>query len=208
MKRLTSALIAISLVAAVPATVGAQTSTAPGATDRPATGRGTPERRANDRASKPERQTWSNPQLHETGDIIGTAVQGPDGKNVGKVEALLIEPRDGKVSHAVIGMGGMLGIGEEKVVVPYSALNMSGHDNGRKATIRIDQATLDKAPKYAKAGDRDRGVASPATTPRSGTTSGSGTTTGSGGFSGDPRSDKARDADGRPTSERPATERK
>ncbi len=96
-------------------------------------------------------------------------MQGPDGKSLGKVEALLIEPRDGKVTHAVIGMGGVLGLGEEKVDVPYSALQMSGHDNGRKATIRIDQAELDRAPKYVKASDRDRGAASPATT---GTSSG------------------------------------
>lgn len=186
MKRLTSALIALSFVAAAPATVVAQTSTAPGAKDRPATERGTTDRRA----AKPERQTWSNPQLHETSDIIGTAVQGPDGKGLGKVEALLIEPNDGKVSHAVIGMGGVLGIGEEKVVVPYSALKMSGHDGGRKATIRVDQATLDTAPKYVKAGDRDRGAASPATTPRSGTTPGSGDRPMTG------------------TSDRPATDRK
>ena len=46
-------------------------------------------------------------------------MQGPDGKNIGKIDALLIDPKEGKVSHAVVGMGGMLGVGDEKVVVPY-----------------------------------------------------------------------------------------
>ena len=179
MKQLTSALVALSFVATGAASVGAQTSTTPGTSDRPATERGTTERRSTDRAQKRERTTWSNPQLHEASDIIGTAVEGPDGKKIGKVEDLLMDPREGKVSHAVVGVGGMLGIGEDRVVVPYSSLKMSAHDSGRshKATIQLDQATLDSAPKYVKAGDRDRGAASPATTPRSGTTTGSGSTT-------------------------------
>ena len=171
MKKLTSAIVALSFVAAGAASAGAQTSTTPGTSDRPATERGT----TTDRAQKRERTTWNNPQLHEASDIIGTAVEGADGKKIGKVEDLLMDPREGKVSHAIIGVGGMLGIGEEKVVVPYSSLKMSGHDGGRKASIQLDQATLDSAPKYAKAGDRDRGAASPTTTPRSGTTSGGST---------------------------------
>jgi sporulation protein YlmC with PRC-barrel domain len=172
MRRLTSVLVALSLVAAGTASVGAQTSTTPGTADRPGTERGTTERRSTDRVQKRERTTWSNPQLHEASDIIGTAVEGPDGKKIGKVEDLLMDPREGKVSHAVIGVGGMLGIGEDKVVVPYSSLKMSAHDSdrSRKATIQLDQATLDSAPKYVKARDRDRGAASPATTPSPGTT--------------------------------------
>ena len=197
MKKVTSALLALSFVAAGAAGAGAQTSTTPTTpgtrTDRPATERGATERKS-DRASKPERQAWSNPQLHEANDIVGTAVQGADGKRIGKVEALLIEPRDGKVSHAVIGMGGVLGVGENKVVVPYSALKMSGHDGGRKATIEVDQATLDSAPKYVKAGDRDRGAASPATAPRVSPGSGSG--------SGSTSTDRST------TSDRPASEKK
>ena len=172
MKKLTSAIVALSFAAAGAASAAAQTSTTPGTSDRPATERGTTERRGTDRASKPERQVWNNPQLHEARDIIGTAVEGPDGKKLGKVENLLMDPSEGKVTHAVIGVGGVMGLGEEKVVVPYSALKMSGHEGGRKAAIRLDQATLDSAPKYARTGDRDRGAASPSTTPRSSPSSG------------------------------------
>jgi sporulation protein YlmC with PRC-barrel domain len=151
MKRITATITALSFIALLPAAGFAQT--------------GTTERSATDRAKR-ERTTWSNTQgLHETGDIIGATVQGPDGKNLGKVDALLVDARDGKVTHAVVGMGGVLGVGEEKVVVPYSALKMTGHEAGRKARITIDQSTLDQAPKYVKTSDRQP-AASPATTPR------------------------------------------
>jgi sporulation protein YlmC with PRC-barrel domain len=189
MKRLASGLIAFAFVAALPGAGLAQsTSTERGATERAGT-----ERRADDRAkdrAKKDRAEWSNTQgLHETGDIIGTSVDGPDGKSLGKVDALLIDPKDGKISHAVVSLGGVLGVGAEKVVVPFSALKMTGHENGRKGRIAIDQSALDQAPKYVKATDRQPS-ASPATDRRSGTTSGSG------GLSGDPRSDSAkRDAD-------------
>jgi sporulation protein YlmC with PRC-barrel domain len=148
MKRITAAITALSFVALLPAAGFAQT---PGSTT--------------DRVKR-ERTTWSNTQgLHETGDIIGATVQGADGKNLGKVDALLVDPNDGKMTHAVVGMGGVLGVGEEKVVVPYSALKMSGHEAGRKAKITIDQSALDQAPRYVKASERQP-AASPATTPR------------------------------------------
>ena len=154
MKTLKS-LFALTLVGVLPVVAVAQTS-APSGTDRSPS-------RSTERASKPERQAWSNTQgLHETGDIIGTAVQDSSGKNIGKVDALLIDPKDGKVSHAVVGLGGVLGGGKEKVVVPWSDLKMSGHQDGKKAVISIDQSTLDRAPKYVKTQDRQPS-ASPAT---------------------------------------------
>ena len=135
MKRLTSGLIALAFVTTIPTAAVAQK-------DRPA---------------------FTNTQgLHETGDVIGTKIQNPQGKDIGKVEALLIDPTEGKVTHAVVGVGGVLGVGEDKVVVPYSALKMTGHESGRKARIALDQSTIDSAPKYVRTTDRSPS-ASPAT---------------------------------------------
>ena len=157
MKSLTSGLVALALVASLPAAGFAQTST----TDRSKTDRPAAERRD---SAKKERTAWSNTQgLHETNDIVGAKVQNAEGKDIGKVDALLLDPKDGKITHAVIGLGGMLGLGKDKVVVDYSALKMSGHENGRRAKIAVDQSALESAPKYVKATDRAPS-ASPATT--------------------------------------------
>ena len=166
MKRLMSGLVALAFATSIPAVGWAQTST----TDRAKSDRPTTERRTSDREMKKERAAWSNTQgLHETGDIIGTKVQNAEGKDIGKIDALLVDPKDGKITHAVVGLGGMLGLGKDKVVVDYSALKMTGHESGRKAKISLDQATIESAPKYVKTSDRAPS-ASPATSPRSGTT--------------------------------------
>jgi len=155
MKRITATITALSFVALLPAAGFAQTS-----------GTGTERKAPATERMKRDRPAWTNTQgLHETGDIIGATVEGPDNKNIGKIDALLIDPKDGKVSHAVVSMGGVLGVGNEKVVVPFDALKMSGHEGGRKAKIAIDASALDQAPKYVKASERQP-AASPSTTPR------------------------------------------
>ena len=101
--------------------------------------------------------------VRESSDIIGTRIKNAEGKNIGEVDRLLIDPQTGRVTHAVVGLGGVLGVGEEKVVVPWSELKMTGARDGRKAEIMMDQAKLQSAPRYERmAGDRSP-AASPAT---------------------------------------------
>ena len=52
----------------------------------------------------------------ETGTLIGsdkvegTAVYGPDETKIGSIERVMIDKQSGKVSYAVLGFGGFLGI--------------------------------------------------------------------------------------------------
>ncbi len=147
MKRLMSALIALSFIVSLPAVSLAQQP-------RPAPVKP---------STKAERAAWANKiGVHDTRDIIGTRVKNAEGKDMGEVDALLVDPKDGKVTHVVIGLGGFLGIGEDKVVVPWSEIKMAAHQEGKKAVITMDQAALERAPKYVKAGEREPS-ASPAT---------------------------------------------
>ena len=144
MKRMISGLVALAFVAALPAAGLAQ-----------------------DKREAKDRPTWSNTQgLHDPRDLSGAKIQRSDGQELGELDALLMDPKDGKITHAVVAYGGKLGMGDQKVVVPYSALKMTGHEDGKKAKIVMDQAVLDKAPKYVKTKDRAPS-ASPATAPRS-----------------------------------------
>jgi sporulation protein YlmC with PRC-barrel domain len=113
------------------------------------------------------RETFKNTMgLHESSAIIGTRVKDPQGKDLGEVDQLLIDPKNGKITHAVIGVGGLVGIGEKHVVVPWADVKMSTDQTGRDRTVIMDQATLERAPRYEKraAGDRDR--SSPSASPR------------------------------------------
>ena len=109
---------------------------------------------------------WKNTAaLHETKDIIGTRIKSAEGKDLGEVDQLLIDTRTGKVSHVVIGLGGFAGVGEKKVVVPWSDLKFAPTAAGKKNSIVMDQAKLDSAPRYERSASLDRSPsASPSTT--------------------------------------------
>lgn len=101
----------------------------------------------------------------DTKHLIGLKVETPDGKRAGEIDHMIVDMKDGKVSHVIVGVGGLAGVGEQHVVVPWSKVKIR-HDGDRQkdAVAVIDRATLDSAPKYTRA-DRDRPAASPATGP-------------------------------------------
>ena len=105
---------------------------------------------------------WKHEGLHETKDIIGTRINNAEGKDLGEIDQLLID-RNGKVTHAVIGLGGLAGVGEKKVVVPWSALKFAPVTTGKKNAITISEATLNNAPRYERTARAD---AAPAASPR------------------------------------------
>jgi hypothetical protein len=105
--------------------------------------------------------------LRDSGDIIGTRIKNAEGKDIGEIDRLLIDPQSGKVSHVVVGLGGLLGVGEKKVVVPWSELKFGAASDGKKAAITMDQAKLESAPRYERTARMDRSPsASPSTSPR------------------------------------------
>ena len=111
---------------------------------------------------------WKNSAgLHETKDIIGTRVKNVAGKDLGEIDQLLID-RNGKVSHVVIGLGGVAGVGEKKVVVPWSDLKFAPVAEGKKNAITMDEMKLEGAPRYDRTARSDMApAASPRTRPSS-----------------------------------------
>ena len=99
-------------------------------------------------------------------DLIGMKVTTPDDKRVGEIDQLVVNMNDGKVSHVIVGTGGLLGVGERHVVVPWSQVKIHHDGRTRKDNVAvIDRATLDSAPRYSRT-DRDRSpAASPSTAP-------------------------------------------
>jgi sporulation protein YlmC with PRC-barrel domain len=65
--------------------------------------------------TRQEESQWRAPKL------IGVGVYGSDGKEIGKIDDLLMD-HNGAAQTAVIGVGGFLGIGKKDVGVPFSAL--------------------------------------------------------------------------------------
>lgn len=65
--------------------------------------------------------TEMSPGATRLSDLIGLEVVGADIARIGEIEDILVGP-DGTARGVVIGSGGVLGIGERSVAVPYDTL--------------------------------------------------------------------------------------
>jgi sporulation protein YlmC with PRC-barrel domain len=82
--------------------------------------------------------------------LIGVNVHDKDGKVIGDIEDLVVD-EDNKIVGAIIGVGGLLGVGEKKVAVRLPALSIESTDKG--IVITMPAATKDAltaAPAYKR----------------------------------------------------------
>lgn len=106
----------VAAVAVLPAfPVLAQPGTAPAGGQAPAPGAGQEARGA--QASP----FLSQMPVNTMRQLIGVDVIGADIRKIGDIKDLIID-RDGRVSAVVVGVGGVLGVGERSVAVPFEAL--------------------------------------------------------------------------------------
>ena len=79
--------------------------------------------------------------------VEGTAVYGADGQKIGTIERVMIDKISGKVSYAVLGFGGFLGIGDDHYPLPWQTLkydtNLGGYLTG------LTEIQLKGAPRYS-----------------------------------------------------------
>ena len=95
--------------------------------------------------------------------VIGMRIKGADGKDLGEIDQLIMNMSSGKITHAIVGLGGLAGVGEKHVVVPWSDLKFTR--DGDKTVVTMDRAKLEAAPRFTRDADRVP-AASPATAPR------------------------------------------
>jgi sporulation protein YlmC with PRC-barrel domain len=91
-------------------------------------------------------------EANETSNLIGsdkvegTAVYGADGNKIGSIERVMIDKLSGKVSYAVLGFGGFLGIGDDHYPLPWQSLKYDTSLGGYVTGVTEEQ--LKNAPKY------------------------------------------------------------
>ncbi|SOB86506.1 PRC-barrel domain-containing protein [Sphingomonas guangdongensis] len=74
-------------------------------------------------------------------------LQSRDGANIGTVHALLVHKGTGRTTHAVLSLGGFLGMGKSYYAVPFELLNYDiAHD---LYTITVDKRVLEGGPSWA-----------------------------------------------------------
>lgn len=87
--------------------------------------------------------------LLSTDSLLGSNVRNPEGKEIGQIKQLMIDPHTGRVMYAVVAMGGFLGMGEKTVVVPWNAVVVAR--DGNAVALSLPQYVLQQ-PTEASAG--------------------------------------------------------
>src|SRR5436305_11015507 len=83
--------------------------------------------------------------------VEGTAVYGIDNSKIGSIERVMIDKISGRVSYAVLGFGGILGLGNDHYPLPWQSLKYDTDLGGYRTGLTTDQ--LRGAPKYRDAND-------------------------------------------------------
>src|SRR5688572_19625834 len=81
----------------------------------------------------------------DTRKLIGRSVQNAQNDTIGEIRSIYIGP-DGKVDSLIVGVGGILGVGEREVRLAWSDLRVS--DNGEKVVLDIARDELKARPEY------------------------------------------------------------
>src|SRR5262245_58070020 len=98
-----------------------------------------------------------NVDEQETGSLIGsdkvegTAVYGAGEQKIGSIERVMIDKKSGRVSYAVLGFGGFLGVGNDHYPLPWQSLKYDTRLGGYVTGVTEDQ--LRGAPRYGNERD-------------------------------------------------------
>ena len=91
------------------------------------------------------------PNLLTMADVTGWPVHSQDDKRIGTLRDFVIDVQNGKIAYAIVGAGGVLGIGERKYAIPYSAIEVAdGEENAFRTPITEER--WNDAPQF----DEDR----------------------------------------------------
>jgi hypothetical protein len=77
--------------------------------------------------------------------IVGMTVKNSQDQKLGKIDEFIIDA-DGRVKYAILSHGGILGIGDKLVPIPWKAIKQGNEKN--TLMVNIDKATLEKAPNF------------------------------------------------------------
>ena len=83
------------------------------------------------------------PVLRTYSDLVNLKVQNIQGENIAAVRTIVFDTHQGKIAYALVGFGGLLGIGGKTAAVPWTSLAIQ--PSGTVAYLDADRATLETA---------------------------------------------------------------
>jgi sporulation protein YlmC with PRC-barrel domain len=78
-------------------------------------------------------------------DLKGKQLMGDDGREIGKVEEIVYDAPSGRLAFVVVTFGGVMGIGADKVAVPWTAFDVN--KDGRLFAAKLEKEAVQSAPR-------------------------------------------------------------
>lgn len=71
--------------------------------------------------------------------VIGTNVKSPSGEKLGEVEDIVLDKQSNQIMFAIVGFGGVLGMGEKFHPVPWSTLDYDKEESSYIVNLTKEQ---------------------------------------------------------------------
>jgi sporulation protein YlmC with PRC-barrel domain len=91
-------------------------------------------------------QSVQQSNLLSSSTLVGATVKNPEGEELGSIQELLIDPQSGRVSAAVLSVGGVLGMGAKRVAISWETFR-SGLGEG-ELVASLSKEQLENAPSF------------------------------------------------------------
>jgi sporulation protein YlmC with PRC-barrel domain len=82
--------------------------------------------------------------------LIGASVKNAQGESMGKIDELVIDPKDARIKAAVVSVGGVLGIGAKSVAIPWNKVTMGSGADRDDIVVAMGKEELEQAPTWQK----------------------------------------------------------
>lgn len=141
MKKLIATATMLSVVGLL-LTVGAWAQTAPGP--------GTTREPTVTRPAEPGATTPGVMNEVYASNLIGANVRNPQGESLGKIDELVIDPKDARIKAAVVSVGGVLGLGAKSVAIPWDKVTMGTDADRDTVVVAMGREELEQAPGWER----------------------------------------------------------
>ncbi|EGJ49275.1 PRC-barrel domain-containing protein [Desulfocurvibacter africanus] len=105
---------------------------------------GAGQERAINEAADEQGEPGFNQGLVELERLRNRPLKDRDGKNVGEIDSILVDPAQGSLRIVVVETGGFLGLGKDLVAVPWERLRFDWES--RELALNMSKQELDRAP--------------------------------------------------------------
>jgi sporulation protein YlmC with PRC-barrel domain len=86
--------------------------------------------------------------INKASKLIGMQVRNTKNETLGKINDLVIDQKSGKVAYVAMSIGGVLGVGDKLVAVPFEAFTPNQGQDG--LMLNIDKQRLQQAPGFSQ----------------------------------------------------------